>query len=110
MLDFCVNKAIERKATDILSMDISKLSLVCDYFLLLSANNKRHSQAIADFLRDELTKAGEAPLRIEGYDGGGWILLDCGSLVIHVFLEEERRYYNLERLWGDAVLERFSSA
>ena len=105
LLDFCVKKAAERKAADILSMDLSKLSLVCDYFLLLSTNNKRHCQAIADFLREELTKAGETPLRVEGYHEGGWILLDCGSVVVHVFHEEERRYYNLERLWGDAVIE-----
>jgi ribosome-associated protein len=109
LLDFCVKRAVERKAVDILSMDISKLSLVCDYFLLLSATNKRHCQAIADFLREELAKIGEAPLRLEGHGGGSWILLDCGILVIHVFQEEERRYYNLERLWGDAVFERYAS-
>jgi ribosome-associated protein len=105
LLEFCVKKAVERKATDILSMDLSKLSLICDYFLLLSANNKRHCQAIADFLREELAGAGAAPLRLEGHKEGGWILLDCGAVVIHIFQEEERRYYNLERLWGDAVLE-----
>jgi ribosome-associated protein len=101
-------KAAERKAVDILSMDLSKLSLICDYFLLLSANNKRHCQAIANFLREELVKAGEVPLRVEGYTDGSWILLDCGSVVIHVFQGEERRYYNLERLWGDAVIEYYS--
>ncbi|MCL1905974.1 MAG: ribosome silencing factor [Clostridiales bacterium] len=105
LLDFCVEKAAERKAVDILSMDLGKLSLVCDYFLLLSANNKRHCQAIADFLREELTRVGEAPLRVEGYSEGGWILLDCCGVVIHIFQEEERRYYNLERLWGDAEAE-----
>ena len=105
LLEFCVKKAVERKAADILSMDLSKLSLVCDYFLLLSANNKRHCQAIADFLREELAPAGSPPLRVEGYSEGGWILLDCGGVVIHIFQEEQRRYYNLERLWGDAVLE-----
>jgi ribosome-associated protein len=108
LLDFCIKKAAERKAADILSMDLSKLSLICDYFLLLSASNKRHCQAIADYLREELTKAGETLLRMEGYAGGGWILLDCGSVVIHVFQEEERRYYNLERLWGDAIVEKYS--
>jgi ribosome-associated protein len=107
LVDFCIKKAVEKKAADILSMDLQKLSLVCDYFLLLSANNRRHCQAIADFLREELARAGEAPLRVEGYKEGGWILLDCGSVVIHVFLETERRYYNLERLWGDATLERY---
>lgn len=109
LVDFCVKKAVERKAVDILSMDLSKLSLVCDYFVLLSANNKRHCQAIADFLREELAKVGEALLRVEGYKEGSWILLDCGSVVIHVFQEEERRYYNLERLWGDASFQHHSS-
>ena len=108
LVDFCAKKAAERKAVNILSMDLSQLSLVCDYFLILSANNKRHCQAIAEFLRGELAGAGAAPLRMEGYSEGGWILLDCGSVVIHIFLEEERRYYNLERLWGDAALEYYT--
>jgi len=106
LLDYCIKMAAERKAADILSMDLSKLSLICDYFLLLSANNKRHCQAIADHLREELAGAGAPPLRVEGYNEGGWILLDCGGVVIHIFQEEERRYYNLERLWGDALIER----
>ena len=109
LVDFCIKKAVERKAVDILSMNLHKLSLICDYFLLLGANNKRHSQAIADFLSEELSKADHAPLHVEGYAGGGWILLDCGSVVIHIFQEEERRYYNLERLWGDATVEHHSS-
>jgi ribosome-associated protein len=107
LLDFCLKKAAEKKATGILSMDLSKLSLICDYFLLLNANNKRHCQALSDFLRAELAEAGEAPLRVEGYKDGSWILLDCGSVVIHIFQEEERRYYNLEHLWGDATIEHY---
>jgi len=109
LVEFCCVKARERKAVDILSMDLSKLSLVCDYFLLMSANNKRHCQSIADFLLNELALINEAPLRVEGYKEGGWILLDCADVVIHIFLEEERRYYNLERLWGDAICERYTS-
>ncbi|MCL1816676.1 MAG: ribosome silencing factor [Clostridiales bacterium] len=105
LLEFCIDKAMERKAAEITSMDLSQLSLICDYFLLLSANNKRHCQAIADSLREELSHVGAAPLRIEGYRDAGWVLLDCGSVVVHVFQQEERHYYNLERLWGDAIIE-----
>lgn len=107
LLRFCVEKASEKKAQNILSMDLSSLSLICDYFLLLTATNSRQCQAIADFLSEELALAGEAPLRVEGYAEGRWVLLDCNSVVVHIFQEDERQYYNLERLWGDAPVERF---
>lgn len=109
LLRFCVEKGIEKKAKDVLSMDVSQLSLICDYFLLLTAANKRQCQAIADFISEELKAVGEAPLRVEGYAEGRWILLDCNSVVAHIFQEEERQYYNLERLWGDAPQERFDT-
>ena len=108
LLELCVKIAADSKAMNMISMDLNKLSVVCDYFLIVSASNKRHCQAIAEKLREELKKAGSAPLRIEGYSEGGWILLDCGSVVVHVFQDEERRYYNLERLWGDAEIKEYS--
>lgn len=109
LLRFCVEKSLDKKALDILSMDLSSLSLVCDYFLLLTATNSRQCQAIADYLSEELKAAGEAPLRVEGYAEGRWVLLDGGSVVVHIFLAEERKYYNLERLWGDAPTQSFST-
>ena len=109
LLRFCVEKALEKKARDILAMDLGGLSLICDYFLLATATNSRQCQAIADHISEELAKVNQAPLRQEGYAEGRWILLDCNSVIVHIFQEEERKYYNLERLWGDAPVEHFSA-
>ncbi|MCL2496196.1 MAG: ribosome silencing factor [Clostridiales bacterium] len=109
LLRFCAEKALEKKARDVLGMDLSGLSLICDYFLLMTVTNSRQCQAIADFIREELGKVNQAPLRQEGYSEGRWLLLDCSSVIVHIFQDEERKYYNLERLWGDAPLEYFSS-
>ena len=102
LLQFCTDKAREKKAFDMLTIDLRELSLVCDYFLLMTASSSRQAQAIGDFLSAELKTVGYAPLRVEGQREGRWVLLDCGNVVVHVFQEEERQYYNLERLWGDA--------
>ena len=102
LLAFCVDKAVEKKAKNIISLELKDLTLICDYFLLMTADNTRQAQAIADFLEEELEAIDEKPRHIEGYDAGRWVLLDCSAVVVHIFLEEEREYYNLERLWGDA--------
>ena len=75
---------------------------IADYFLLRTAANSRQAKAIADYLLEENE---QKPLRMEGYQEGRWILLDYGALIVHIFQEEEREYYNLERLWGDAEKE-----
>ena len=98
----CAALAREKKATDILALDISGLTTIADYFLLLTAANNRQATAIADYLLEENE---QKPLRMEGYQEGRWILLDYGALIVHIFQEEEREYYNLERLWGDAEKE-----
>ena len=98
----CVELAKEKKALDIISMELKGLTIICDYFLLMSAQNTRQSQAIADHLVEETKKIDFPPLRVEGHREGDWILIDFGGLIVHVFLEEQRKYYNLERLWGDA--------
>ena len=101
-LEVCVNLAKEKKAGGLLSLEIKEISLIGDYFLLMSAGNTRMAKAICDHLEEESTSLGFAPLRIEGYQDARWILLDFGTLIVHIFQEEERQYYNLERLWGDA--------
>ncbi|MEG1500494.1 MAG: ribosome silencing factor, partial [Clostridiales bacterium] len=77
-------------------------TVVAEYFLLMTVKNNRQAQAMADYLEEETEKIGYGPLRTEGYQEGVWVLLDYGSLIVHIFQDAERKYYNLERLWGDA--------
>lgn len=94
--------AAEKKARDIVILDMEKLSPITDYFVIASGTNKIQIQAIAEEIEDNLQDLGIQPLRKEGYREGSWILLDYANIVVHVFLEEERKYYDLERLWRDA--------
>lgn len=94
--------AEDRKAVDAKVLHLGKVSDFTEYFLIAGATNERQVQAIADAILERLREEGVRPLHVEGYNRGQWILLDYGDLVVHVFQEEPRRFYALERLWGDA--------
>ncbi len=94
--------AAEKKGQDIIILEIGKVSLISDYFLIMSGLNQRHVQALADFILEELEKEDIKPLNQAGYREGRWVLLDFSDLVVHIFQDEERQFYNLERLWGHA--------
>lgn len=95
--------ADEKKATDILLLDLRGLSDVCDFFLICTAANARMLDAVIDEVEEKVKKnTGLGPLSHEGRAGASWVLLDYGSLVVHAFLPETRDYYRLERLWGEA--------
>jgi len=94
--------ASDKKARDIVILDLEGVSLIADYFVVCSANSTTQVQAIADNIEEKLEEKGIKPLRKEGYREARWILLDYGSCVVHVFVEDDRRFYNLEKLWGDA--------
>lgn len=94
--------AEDKKATDIIVLEIGKISLVADFFIIASGANKLQVQAIADHIMENMKVQGYPLLHKEGYGEGLWILLDYGSVVIHIFQPEERKFYNLERLWGHA--------
>jgi ribosome-associated protein len=94
--------AEDRKAVDLKVLHLQQVSDFTDYFLICSGTNERQVQAIADAVEERLRANKVRPLHIEGYNRAQWVLLDYGDLVVHVFLEEPRRYYALERLWGDA--------
>ena len=96
-----------KKARDIVGIDLREVSPVADYFLIMSGSNKPQLKAISDNIEEKLAEQGLKPLRIEGYREAEWILLDYGALVVHIFADEQRDYYNLERLWGDAPAYRF---
>ncbi|MDT8902231.1 ribosome silencing factor [Anaeroselena agilis] len=94
--------ASDKKARDIVILDLEGVSLVADHFVICSANSTTQVQAIADNIEERLEEAGITLLRKEGYREARWILMDYGACVAHIFVEEDRRYYSLERLWGDA--------
>lgn len=98
----CALAADSRKANDILVLDVGPLSSIADRFLICSGSSDRQVQAIADAIREELSKQGEKPLAVEGYDQGTWILIDCADLILHVFANETRGFYDLEHLWHQA--------
>ncbi len=98
-----VGAALDRKAEDLKVLHLASVSDFTDYFLLASGNSQRQVQAIADAIVEQLRAAGVRPLHVEGYNHAHWVLLDYGGdLVIHVFLEDNRQFYGLERLWADA--------
>ena len=98
-----IRKAIDdKKGEDIKILDIRKLCVICDYFVITHGYNQPQVEAITDNIIDELVKVGISPKRTEGQKNSGWILLDYGDIVIHVFLNDQRSFYELERIWNDA--------
>lgn len=97
-----IEAAEDRKALDVKVLRLAEVSDFTDYFLLASGTNERQVQAIADSIEERLKKEGSSPLHVEGHRTGQWVLLDYADLVVHVFLEERRGFYGLERLWSDA--------
>jgi ribosome-associated protein len=94
--------ALDRKAIALVVLDVQGLSGVTDYFLVCSGRSTTHLRSIADGIREDLKQDGIRPLHAEGATESGWVLLDYGDVLMHVFLEDTRAYYALERLWGDA--------
>jgi ribosome-associated protein len=97
-----VSAADDRKAVDLKVLQLEKVTDFTDYFLICSGTSERQVQAIADAVQEKLREHRVRPLHVEGYNRAQWVLIDYGDLVVHVFQEEQRRYYALERLWGDA--------
>jgi ribosome-associated protein len=95
----CALAADSRKAHDIVVLDVESLSSVADRFMICSGTSDRQIKAIADAIREELAQQGERPLAVEGYEQGTWILIDCADLILHIFDDETRDFYNLEHLW-----------
>jgi ribosome-associated protein len=96
--------ALEKKALDVMVLDLQGLSGIADFFLLCSARSTIQTDTIADAVRAALRAHGVRPRHSEGSAESGWLLLDYGDVVVHVFLEATRGFYALERLWGDAPL------
>ena len=91
----------DKKAEDIKIIEIGKLSVVADYFVIANGTNTPHVDALVDNVQEELAKQGIHPARVEGVRSSGWILMDYGDVVIHIFSKEDRLFYDLERIWRD---------
>lgn len=93
----------DKKAEDVRVIDIGGVSVLADYFIIASGNNRIQVQAMADEVEDRLGRAGAAPKQIEGYQAGNWVLLDFGDVIIHIFDAQNRLFYDLERIWKDGT-------
>lgn len=96
------NAAENKKATDVVILDVGELVGITEYFVIVSTGNPRQLDTVIDEIHAALKTGGRAPLRREGTTLDGWMVLDYGDVVIHVFTETQREYYDLERLWADA--------
>jgi ribosome-associated protein len=98
----CINASLEKKAKELVILNVKEISAFTDYFLIMSGTSDRQVRAIADAIQENLKLAGILPLGIDGEAAGQWILMDYDDVVIHIFLETIRSFYDLERLWTEA--------
>ena len=99
--------ADSKKGQDVLLLDLRKLSSVTDFFVICGSDSTIGVKAIAETIQLQLEAEGVAPYHIEGFEEGTWVLADYGDVIVHVFLEQIRKYYDLESLWGDAPRKSF---
>ncbi len=98
----CVRFALERKAYDLVLMEVGKLTSLADFFVICTGRSDTQVQAIAQSIQENLGAQGHKTLAIEGYSHGQWVVLDYGDVVVHIFYEPVRQFYDLERLWARA--------
>ena len=92
----------DKMGEDIIVLDISGVSIISEYFIIASANNANHLKAMADNVDEKLAEVGVFARHVEGVQTARWILMDFGYIIVHLFCKEEREYYRLEKVWGDA--------
>ena len=102
--------AQERKADDVVGLDVRNFSSFADTFIIATGTSDRHVRSVADAVEAALKDRGEPPMGIEGYQEGRWVLIDCADTIVHVFQQEIRDHYDLERLWSDAPTLELASA
>lgn len=109
LLHAVVKAADDKRAEDILVLNMQGISLITDYFVICHGNSDKQVQAIVREIKEKADELQIPVKRIEGFDEAKWILVDLGDVVVHVFHRDERSYYKLERLWGDAPIENVLS-
>ncbi|RLQ98153.1 ribosome silencing factor [Falsibacillus albus] len=105
LLYAAVKAADDKRAEDLVVLNMKGISLIADYFLICHGNSDKQVQAIAREIKEKAHENGYDVKRLEGFDDARWVLVDLGDIVAHIFHRDERNYYNLERLWGDAPQE-----
>ena len=105
ILDAIIEKALEKKASDLIVLNVKSLTSITDYFLICSASTEPQIKAICDNIRKGTP---HKPFHIEGYEKLSWVLLDYIDVIVHVFKTEERKYYNIEKLWADAPKKEYN--
>lgn len=103
LLKHVVDACEERKAENCVVLDMKLITPIADYFVICHGNNERQVQAIARSVKESLEENEQNVKRFEGLDQARWVLIDAGAIICHIFHKDERSYYNLERLWGDAT-------
>ncbi|UCZ54463.1 ribosome silencing factor [Bacillus shivajii] len=101
-LNLAVKAADDKRANNIIALDMEGISLIADYFVICHGNSESQVEAIAKEIKDQAQEAGIELKRLEGFDESRWVLIDLHDVIVHIFHKEEREYYNLEKLWGDA--------
>lgn len=101
MAALAVEALEDKKAEDICVIDISKVSVLADYFIIAGGNNQSQVQALSEAVDEKLGRNGYPVKQTEGYDSANWILLDFGDIIVHIFDRENRLFYDLERIWSD---------
>ncbi|TFE01087.1 ribosome silencing factor [Jeotgalibacillus salarius] len=109
ILSLAYNAADDKRAEDIVALNMNGISLIADYFIICHGNSDKQVQAIAKEVKDRAEEEGLSVKRMEGYDEARWVLVDLDSVIVHVFHRDERDYYKLEKLWGDAQIEDMTS-
>ena len=102
MVKTTYNAIADKMGDDIVVLDIHEVSIISEFFIIASANNSNQLKAITDHIQEKLAELGVNVRHVEGVQSARWILLDFGHIIVHLFCKEEREYYRLERLWGDA--------
>lgn len=104
LVKLAVKALKDKKGEDIRVIDIQGVSVLADYFIIASGSNASQVQAMADNVAEELYKAGHEQKHVEGYHTANWILMDYGDIIVHVFSQEDRLFYDLERIWRDGKI------
>lgn len=104
MAQAVVDAVVDKKAENVVLLDIRGLTPIADYFVICSGSTERQIAAIAEAVEAALKPLGRSPFHVEGTHTSGWVLMDCSDVIVHIFGVQEREYYQLERLWKDARL------
>ena len=109
-LDPFIQAVLGKKALDVVVLDVRKLTSVADAFIVCSGRSNRQVTALGEFIKQDLKKQGKQPLNVEGLKEGHWVLMDYGYVIVHIFFEQVRSFYDLEGLWADARRIRIEQA